>query len=140
MTETTTDWGVLARALAADGVAEELLFEPSGLEVCGNPDCRPCAADVQAWRASGRVLRDFRDPAVIFPVAEVWRALRRGRWYTLTSQEGVSDSAAFPAYGLARQEARRWTGHATDDPANVAEALARALLAWAEAQEVRDGE
>ena len=33
MTEATTDWGVLARALLADGVDEGLLFEPSGLEV-----------------------------------------------------------------------------------------------------------
>ena len=140
MTETTTDWGVLARALLADGVDEGLLFEPSGLEVCGNPNCRPCAADVQAWRASGRELRDFRDPAVIFPVADAWRALRPGRWYTLTSYERTSTLATFPAYGLAWQRNRHWKAYATQDPTSVAEALARALLAWAEAQEVRDGE
>lgn len=138
MTETTTDWGVLARALAADGVDEGLLYA----KVADHPAHVHYTPEGNHWcqGKSLRTLRDFTYPGFIFPVAEVWRALRRGRWYTLTSQEGVSDSAAFPAYGLARQEARRWTGYATDDPANVAEALARALLAWAEAQEVRDGE
>lgn len=134
------DWMGLARALAADGVAAELLYEPIGLEVCGDPDCKSCAANVQARRASGRALRDFAAPGVIVPVAEAWRVLRPGRWYTLTSQEGISDAAAFPAYGLVWEGRRRWTGNAAHDPASVAEALARALLAWAEAQEVRDGE
>ena len=136
MTETTTDWGVLARALAADGVAEELLFEPSGLEVCGNPDCRPCAADVQAWRASGRVLRDFTCPAVIWPVAEAWRLQAESSRRYLVRSCGYHSSATAVV---------EWAGdedrivRAESDPASVDEGLALALLAWAEAQEVRDG-
>lgn len=151
------DWGVLARALAAEGEDAARLYEATAYFGCAEhgplaagtileagmtgPQCPRCLGPLAIAR--GRRPVRFDDPEVIFPLAEAWR--RRdvnARSYTMRSASGDPASAQCwaPAPPDASGNYTSYERGAWDDPASLAEALARALLAWAEDEEVRDGE
>lgn len=167
MTTTTTspDWGVLARAMAADGVAEELVYErrwtcERGHEVFPERYKHPadaalrCPISPPPTRAvcgapvnMARIPRDFTRPEVIFPVAEAWR--RRDPDRRHYSMNAACPDSDFVAWAVVQEgfegsvdgtDDEQMAADATDDPTSLVESLALALLAWAEAQEVPDGE
>lgn len=133
------DWARLARALAADGVDPSLLFRtrwacPTESDHIGSTFrdrvavCFQCGTPIR----SVAFPEDFARPEVTFPVVAAWqqRGDDAGRRYGVWSSGGSSRVSA-----IAEQDwpipVRLWA-----EGGSAAEAQARALLAWAEAQEV----
>lgn len=145
MTETTPDWGVLAAALVADGqrvrdvyeevttygcaehgsVTEENVIVDSGLR------CPVCGRQLDLH--DGRQPHNLPDLAIIVPRAEAWRQRDEAR----RSYRMRSIGVGVAAHAAVNDAGHSYEAKAVDDPASVAEALARALLAWAEAQEAK---
>lgn len=120
------DAQVLAAALVTDGLKADQVYTVQW----GEPP---------AHRGGLLVPVDFTHPAVMLAddgVAEAWRRAKpeEQRSYHTHSMEHGSPASGVVLADEGRERCAVWMQSARDKPTSTAEAVARALLAWAQAQ------